>query len=698
MKSIHLKLSAIALLLIGVMSSCKEQIEEGARFTFLGKTVATYLADEEQQGQFSSFIEILSRGECLGLMKAYGQYTCFAPTNEAVERFLFEQDSIWRHSQGTDNPIETGIHSTVLSELSKEKCIEIARNHILPKMYLDVDFIGNQIPDANMNDRNLTLAFDTLGGKPVAMINSEARIQGGEEVENGVVHVIDKVLNPSTLSFISQIGEYDYFSKFFQALDSTGYANKKNIGEREDRNYTEGDKIVKSIRPTEDANYPANRYFGYTAFLVPDAVLEAKHNIRTFADLVDKCREWYPDGSQAWEYDEENDEWKSIEIDHTVTDYTDPRHPLNQFVGYHLLDRKVAFENLVCYDIRSSGNGGSFDSEGDFPKGEDRTEYYVTMNNRILKATMPRSDKEYDLGTILLNYAKGTKGEEKMNVEVYAPNDFKKMEPKYEGFVQEALNGSLNVIDDVLLYDEVVMSGKVLYCIMRFDVSALLSELTNSNIRWKYGSMLNSDGAVFIPHTYCKNVDVRTDDTRLFYLAPHTAWHNYQGDEMMALGFFDFAYRLPPVPTGTYEIRMGYSASQWRHMVQVYLDDEVTGLPIDLRIDGSDPKIGWKEFDNYATASDEDKVANEKEMKNRGYMRGPTSFYDNADNLAWESPTCLRAVIATKYLSADKPHWLRFKNVLDTDDGNSQFMHDYFEIVPTSYLRDENITVEERRK
>jgi small subunit ribosomal protein S5 len=93
----------------------------------------------------------------------------------------------------------------------------------------------------------------------------------------------------------------------------------------------------------------------------------------------------------------------------------------------------------------------------------------------------------------------------------------------------------------------------------------------------------------------------------------------------------------------------------------------------------------------------EEEAANEKDMKNRGYLRGPTSFYDSETNTAWTSPTCLRAVIATKFLTAGT-HWLRFKNVLDTDDGQSQFMHDYFEIVPTNYLRDENISVGDRRE
>lgn len=693
MKSIQFKLAVIAIASVWALSGCQEHIEEGARFTFVGKTIATYLeADEEH---FSSFVEILSRGECLGLMKAYGQYTCFAPTNEAVERFLNEQYTIYANSIETGDTIYTGVYSTELDELSKDKCVEIARNHILPKMYLGVDLIGNQIPDANMNDRNLTLEFDTINGKPVAKINSTAPVLYEEEVENGVVHAIDGVLNPSTLGIAAQVKEYDYFSIFYAALEATGYAQKM-VG-RDDPNYTEGDKIVKSIRATQDANYPANRYFGYTIFLVPDKVFEEKYGITSLdgasnsKSLKKQCEEWFKEGMVAWTYNEKENDWDTIHVSHTAS-YNDPRNPVNQFVGYHLLDRKVPYESLVCYNIKASGNGGEFDSEKDFPNTAERTEYYVTMNNRILKVTMPRGDNKYPLGKIVLNYASDGKGQD---IGVVAPNDFKKSDVRFQNFNQEALNGSLNVIEDVLLYDEEVMSGSVLNCIMRFDVSSLMSELTNSNIRWKYGSMLNSDGAVFIPHTYCKNVKVYTDDTRLFYLAPHHVWHNYQGDEMMTLGFFDFAYRLPPVPAGTYEIRMGYSASQWRHMVQVYLDDQVTGLPIDLRIDGTNPKIGWVKADELKTPEEE--AANEKDMKNRGYLRGPTSFYDNESNTAWTSPTCLRAVIATKYLTAGS-HWLRFKNVLDTDDGQSQFMHDYFEIVPADYLRDESVSVEDRRK
>ena len=76
--------------------SCVEEIDMSSRYTFVGKTVAQYL--EENKETFSDFIYILKRGGKFNLMKAYGTYTCFAPTNKAIERYLFEQDSIYRAS------------------------------------------------------------------------------------------------------------------------------------------------------------------------------------------------------------------------------------------------------------------------------------------------------------------------------------------------------------------------------------------------------------------------------------------------------------------------------------------------------------------------------------------------------------------------------------------------------------------------
>lgn len=673
MKQIKTKSIALAAIAIMALSGCKEHIEEGARYTFTGHTIASFL--EENEEIYSSFIDILDRGGRLSLMKAYGQYTCFAPTNDAVARYLYEQDSIYRASLVDDNPndiVWTGVTSPELSELSDSMCKVISQTHLLPAIYLTTDMEGDIIPTMNMNDRYLSLSYDVdENNLNVLLINGTGEIIAkDEEVENGVVHTIASVLTPSTNTVPAQMLEHDYYHIFGEALEMTGYNEQLQL--YKDESYTEGDLKANGIyKDSPLCPYPENRYFGFTAFIETDQVYH-ENGIYNFDDLVEKCKEWYPNADPN-------------------APFTSKDNPVNQFIGYHLLDRKLPYSRLVCYKINPHAN---FNSEKDLVNYSDRNEYYETMNGRLMKVTMPRSNSKLQT-TILINYTKDTDAsvEDYMNVKVYEPNEFREVDTLYAGFVAEALNGTIHAIDKILLYNEDVMAGRVLNSTIRIDASSLCSELTNNNIRWHYFTH-SSDGEVYIPHTYCKNMKVYTEETRQYYLSPHTSWFNYQGDEMMTLGSFDFAYKLPPVPAGTYEIRLGYSANSHRHIVQFYIDGEVAGIPVDLRISSSDPAIGY-----VADASTEDNgITNDKEMKNRGYLKAPTSYRGNGENnIARDDPGIIRKVITTKYLSAGE-HWIRFKNVNPNDDGTAQFMHDYFEIVPVTFIRNENLSLAEKRQ
>lgn len=673
MKHNILKHIALAVAIVCTMGGCREYIDEGSRYTFTGHTIASFL--EEHEDVYSNFIEILDRGGRLTLMKAYGQYTCFAPTNDAITRFLFEQDSIYRASLVDDNPndiVWTGVTSPELSELSDSMCKVISQTHLLNAVYLTTDMEGDIIPTMNLNDRYLSLSYDVdAAGLNVLLINGTGKIIAkDEEVENGVVHTIASVLNPSTNTVPAQILEHEYFHIIGEAIEATGYADR--LQDYKDESYTDGDLKSKGIYESSPlCPYPANRYFGFTAFLETDQVF-FDNGIYSFEDLKEKCAEWYPDADPS-------------------APLTSMDNPVNQFVGYHLIDRKLAYSRLVCYKINPHSN---WNSEKDLVNFTDRNEYYETMNNKLMKLTMPRSNPKYQT-TILINYSKETDqaSEPYMNTIVYNPEDFRSLDTLYAAFGAEALNGTIHAIDKILLYNEDVMGGRVLNDIIRIDASSLCSELTNNDIRWHYFTH-SGDGEVYIPHTYCKNMKVYTDETRQYYLSPHTSWFNYQGDEMMTLGAFDFAYKLPPVPAGTYEIRMGYSANASRHIVQFYVDNEVAGIPVDLRISSSNPAIGY-----VADASTEDNgIQNDKEMKNRGYLKAPTSYRGNGENnIARDDPGIIRKVITTKYLGEGE-HWIRFKNVNENDNGSAQFMHDYFEIVPMTFLRNESLTLEEKRK
>lgn len=683
--SIHKWFAGAALLLIlsFSISSCVEEIDTSNRYTFRGNTVASFL--EEHNDMFSSFIYILQKGGKFTLMKAYGTYTCFAPTNDAIERFLIEQDSIYKESlkPGSKKVIWTGVTSPRLEDLSDSMCTVISQTHMIPKTYLTTEMEGDVIPTMNLNDRYLTMSYsvDSLQYSHL-FINGAEVIDADEEVENGVVHAIGAVMNPSSNTVPTQIENMKFLSIFYEALEKTGLDEK--LQNYKDFSYTEYDKTTLTIYNNPGCPYPPSRYYGFTAFVETDEVFHAA-NIYNIDDLYAHCKQWYPEA--------------------TATEFTDENNALHKFMAYHLLDRKLLYSRMVCYEI-SCGN--YFKSESNLLKRGDRYEFFETMQGTLLKVTRPLSNSSYS-NKVLINYSKEVNSlastdveaatmEGKANIIVLDPTDVSADKEKYPNYNQEALNGSIHLLDKILVYDENLMVGHVLNEIIRIDFSAIVPEFTNNNIRWCDGQGItfapgSGDYEFYIPHGYSDRLKFNAAESRLYYLSPHTGWANYQGDEMMCLGAFDFAYRIPHVPAGTYELRMGYSANTNRGIIQFYVDDEVTGIPTDLRKLLNVPDVGWI-ADN---ATDDNGVANDKEMKNRGWLKGPTTFYYGGSTIARNYNGDCRRVITTKYLG-EGDHWIRFKNVNENDDGLDQFMHDYLEIVPVGWMRREDISLEDKRK
>lgn len=661
-------------------TACVDSIDTDNRYTFTGNTVASFL--QQHEDVYSDFIYILDQGGMFNLLKAYGTFTCFAPTNEAIERYLTEQDSIYRQSllPGSKKIIWTGITSPRLEELSDSMCSVIARTHILPECYLTTEMDGDVVPTKNLNDRYLTMSYGVDENVHGILYVNGAEIVGSDtKVENGVVHCISRVLNPSSNTLPSQIENMKFLSIFSEALEKTGFADK--LQDYKDFSYSSGNSYAGNYDGNGNSSCPPSRYYGFTAFVESDEVFH-KEGIYTIEDLSQRCQEWYPEATNPDFYSKDN--------------------ALNRFIAYHLVNKKLLYSRLVCHNLSLNG----YNSEVNLVRRSDRIEYYETMQGTLLKVTRPLSHGAYQ-SDVLINYHRNLtndvdkynsiagKSNTPVNIRIYDPVKLSADAAAYPGYTQEALNGTILCIDHILRYDEEVMSGQVLNEIMRFDFSSLVPEFTNNGVRWcsrgKAG-ILNTN-EFYIPKGYGSNLVYNTEETRLYYLCPNETWHNYQGDEMMGLGAFDFKYKMPAVPEGTYEIRMGYSANNNRHVVQFYVDDEVTGIPVDLRILLSDPAIGYVSDAN----TEDDGIANDKAMKNRGYVKGPTTYYYNGSTLARNDNSVVRKVVTTKYLGKGD-HWIRFKNVKEDDDGKAQFMHDYLEIVPVGYLRREDISLEDKRK
>ena len=214
MKSIFkiLRNSAFALMGIAMISttSCKDDIDTSNMYTFTGHMITDYLAESDSFQLYSYclrkvYLSDRSKSTFADLLSARGNYTVFAPTDEAMHHFL---DSIYNQ---TDFPIEN-CEDSIMEKIVRNCIIENGDN----EAYRIEDLNEGALPKTNADDRYLTLNFDTLGGRAIAVINNDARvISSNLEMENGYVHACDRVVmlsNAYVSSLLEEAGNMRIFS------------------------------------------------------------------------------------------------------------------------------------------------------------------------------------------------------------------------------------------------------------------------------------------------------------------------------------------------------------------------------------------------------------------------------------------------------------------------------------------------------
>ena len=102
------------------------------------------------------------------------------------------------------------------------------------------------------------------------------------------------------------------------------------------------------------------------------------------------------------------------------------------------------------------------------------------------------------------------------------------------------------------------------------------------------------------------------------------------------------------------------------------------GLPIDFRIWGPDPSIGWVSD----TEDTEENRAIDKAMHNRGIMKEMDSWNQGGSNNLRANNGKFRKILTTQRLDPNKEYWLRIKLVLDNPE--AELPINYFEFCPKS--------------
>lgn len=90
--------------------------------------------------------------------------------------------------------------------------------------YLTDEFPDGALGQVSMADRTVSVSFDTAeDGTREIWINGQSKIIGANnEVHNGVVHVVDAVLEPSEKTPIEVIADHEAFSLWYEAFLATG--------------------------------------------------------------------------------------------------------------------------------------------------------------------------------------------------------------------------------------------------------------------------------------------------------------------------------------------------------------------------------------------------------------------------------------------------------------------------------------------
>jgi hypothetical protein len=245
------------LLLLFLFTSCTDEIDKSNRYTFTGETIADYMNNRSEK--YSHMIDIFEKAGLDGILSTYGRYTIFIADNNAVERFVREQDSIYHATKGTPFFIETGIHSPEFSDLSDSMANVIARTQIIDYYCPMAEMTEGALPVLNFNDKYLGVNYKVVNERFYVMINNRsAIIEGDNAVENGIIHVVDEVVDPLLKNVPELIASTDFFSIFNNALIATGLAD--SLARNIDKYYLPSQDEIPDNPTTAYFSYPKKKF------------------------------------------------------------------------------------------------------------------------------------------------------------------------------------------------------------------------------------------------------------------------------------------------------------------------------------------------------------------------------------------------------------------------------------------------------
>jgi len=680
-----------SLLVAVALISCKEEIDTSARYVFKYDTVLSYL---EKHEVYSSYVDLIkkvpvsriSTSTVAQLLGARGNYTVFAPTNEAVEAYL---GTLVDEGLIASPSWDAFTDSTKLDSIRKV----IVYNSIIDggdevqyetSGFPEID--KSEFPLATMNDHKLSVHYTSADPDSI-YINKDVPISVTQRDIlglNGVIHQVGKVIAPKDITGASYIQEIldkkkDGFlvgCRVIQACGLMDTLEKVRDEVYEDlyqRNLIPNLNGMTSFGFAEGsiAYAPEHRKYGFTLFLETDDFWRTQGIDPQDPDLLQKLCTWIIDNKQY-----------SVD-DKFVTDenYESEDHLLYQWITYHMLGMKIPTNKLVIHN-----NEYGYDISNPYRYSIPVYEFYTTMGKRRLFKLIETAASN---GVYINRFPTCDTRRQGTGMEVSCDEDkvgSKVITDSELTITNDMVNCNIYPIDAPISYNDATRDNLHRQRI-RFDGMSLFPEAMNNDIRKKKATAEKYQH-VYIPNTvrtynYFENMQQNEDMNFVYYNAYGYDWCNLNADEMKAVGRFEITFTLPPVPRrGTYEFRYEVLANGNRGVQQVYFGDNpnnlpVAGIPLDLTMRSDHRLFGWED-----DSGDDDYDAEvDKRMRNNGAMKGSKSINSsNGTERGYNDRENVRRIMWRGTLDPEKTYYLRVKSVLDSD--KKEFYMDYLEFCP----------------
>ena len=633
-----------------LLFSCSDEIDKRDMYTFTGMTAADFIRKRPELSLFARLMDISqvsdrSLSTVGSLLGVYGNYTIFAPNNEAITAYLDEYYGKGNYSLDT-------IPEALARKIVNISVIDMGKKPPLKTTRLNSGFL---VP-TTLSNAHLYVEFGDFGDGCTVRLNDHSRILRSDmETDNGCVNIIDHVIEPGPSTIPGLIAEIDNLRIFSRLLSVTSWAD--SLLEYRDYSYKDIPNVNKDLYLIHYTVLAETDDVFQKDWGVPAPVLDEDGRMTNWNEIMkiiqEHCAAITPEASSS--------------------DYTSRDNAVNQFVSYHLLPFLAKYDYWAC--LRGEYGTNTYRYE----KGIDHRPYHLdtpthavhyhqTMGqpNRLIQITyLPQKDKEglYANRHALYDLSYGGDYQE-----LSCPREGVLIMPTNGHRKQYAPNGIYYPLNHVLTYDKDVPE-KVLNTRIRYNPVMNLPEIITNCISLP-SYMLTTD-------MYCHNI--KSENPVTFYTIDVKQYMYIPEYRMMQVNLTkptSYTLKLLPVPfEGEWEVRI----SELVGIFHFYMGNSKDGYMEDLGFKDFRSTGRWLPLyepdyegqNEYITCRPDSMIAMEidKQCRQHGFLKAPYGIGGiyTFSTLCFRSARCVefspwlqyRNIIYRGHMSPDKEYWIK---------------------------------------